>query len=36
MMCCAAGFEQVRTMPRTPIDLLLGHSVLTPFLFRKS
>ena len=35
-LCRAAGFEQVRTMPRTPIDLLLGHSVLTPFLFRKS
>lgn len=35
-LCRAAGFQQVRTMPRTPMDLLLGHSVLTPFLFRKS
>ncbi len=35
-LCRAAGFQRVRTMPRTPIDLLLGHSVLTPFLFRKS
>jgi len=35
-MCCAAGFELVRTTPREPMDLLIGHSVATPFLFRKS
>jgi SAM-dependent methyltransferase len=35
-MCHSAGFELVRTAPRGPIDLLVGHSVPTPFLFRKS
>lgn len=35
-MCCGAGFELVRTAPRGPIDLLIGHSAPTPFLFRKS
>lgn len=35
-MCCAAGFELVKTTPRKPIDLLIGRSVATPFLFRKS
>ena len=35
-MCCAAGFELVRTTPREPMDLLIGRSVPTPFLFRKS
>ncbi len=35
-MCCAAGFELVRTTPREPMDLLIGRSVATPFLFRKS
>jgi SAM-dependent methyltransferase len=34
-MCRAAGFELVRTIPRGPIDLLIGHSIPTPFLFRK-
>lgn len=34
-LCCAIGFEMVRTMPRGPVDLLLGHSLPTPFLFRK-
>lgn len=35
-MCRAAGFEFVRTIPRGPMDLLIGHSMPTPFLFRKS
>ncbi len=35
-MCCAAGFELVRTTRREPMDLLIGRSVPTPFLFRKS
>ena len=34
-MCCAAGFELAQTAPRGPVDLLFGHSLLTPFLFRK-
>jgi len=35
-MCCSAGLELVRTASRGPLDLLFGHSILTPFLFRKS
>jgi len=35
-MCCASGFELVKTTPCKPIDLLIGRSVATPFLFRKS
>jgi SAM-dependent methyltransferase len=35
-MCCGAGFELVRTASRGPLDLLFGHSIPTPFLFRKS
>ncbi len=35
-ICCAAGFELVKTTPREPMDLLIGRSVATPFLFRKS
>ena len=34
-MCRAAGFEMMRTIPRRPIDLVIGHSNPTPFLFRK-
>lgn len=35
-MCYGAGFEFVRAAPRGFIDLLIGHSAPTPFLFRKS
>jgi SAM-dependent methyltransferase len=31
----AAGFEVVRTSPRGLLDLWMGHSVVSPFLFRK-
>jgi len=34
-MCFAAGFEKVRSAPRGPVDVLLGRSILSPFLFRK-
>jgi SAM-dependent methyltransferase len=34
-LCLAIGFELVRTTPRGPFDLLFGHSLPTPFLFKK-
>ena len=34
-MCCVTGFEKVRSAPRGPVDLLIGRSILSMFLFRK-
>ncbi len=34
-LCRAAGFEEVRNSARGPVELCIGHSTLSPFLFRK-